>query len=80
MKSKSMKTEMDWNQDILRITMEIDQKFPELTKYINEIPVKIPEKDNKRINTKNLEDYYFSLVDIVNKYSKTHTGKKTIKT
>ncbi len=75
-----MKTEMDWNQDILRITMEIDQKFPELTKYINEIPVKIPEKDNKRINTKNLEDYYFSLVDIVNNYSKTHIGKKTIKT
>ncbi len=72
-----MKTETDWDKDILRVTLEIQQKYPELVKYINEIPVKLTEKDSKEINIKNLKEYYNSLVNVIDKYSKTHEAAKT---
>lgn len=74
-----MKTETDWDKDILRITLEIQKKYPELVKYLNEIPVKLTEKDSEEINIKNLKEYYNSLVSVVDKYSKTHEATKTVK-
>jgi hypothetical protein len=74
-----MKTETDWDKDILRITLEIQKKYPELVKYLNEIPVKLIEKDSKEINIKNLKEYYNSSVSVVDKYSKTHEATKIIK-
>ena len=74
-----MKTQMDWDKDILGIIIEIQQKFPELVKYLNEIPIKFSEKESEEINIKNLNDYYNSLMNVVDKYSKTHDAKQTIK-
>lgn len=68
-----MKTEIEWNQDIINITTRIHQEFPELAKHIREMPVKTSEKDNEGVNIKNLEDYYHSLAKMVGTYSKTHT-------
>lgn len=72
-----MKTATDWDKDILRITLEINQKFPELVKFMNEIPVKVLEKDNEAANVKNMEEYYHSLETIVKNYSKTHPSITT---
>jgi hypothetical protein len=71
-----MKTAAEWDQDILNITLIIQEKFPELSKYIKEIPVKISEKSKDVIEVKNLEEYYNSLEKLLVEYSKTHQGKK----
>jgi hypothetical protein len=67
-----MKSEMDLNNDILNMTMKIHDEFPELSKYITEMPVTIPNEENPEINTKNLKDYYNSLETLLKKYTRTH--------
>ena len=65
-----MKTKIEWDEDIFKMITTIQQKFPELSKYIIEMPVEASENDE--INVKNLEDYYNSLEELVTNYSKTH--------
>ena len=65
-----MKTKIEMQLQIDAIINTIHQKFPELTKYILEIPE--PNAKNEEVTLKNLTDYYESLIDIVAKYSKTH--------
>lgn len=56
-----MKTEKQLNAAILELTMKIKEKFPELSKYIIEMPVTIPNVENPEMNHKALQDYYDSL-------------------
>lgn len=67
-----MKTIAELEQDILQVSMKIRQDYPELSKYIKEIPLKISAKDKDLINIKNLTEYYDSLVNIIAEYSTTH--------
>jgi hypothetical protein len=67
-----MKTEKELNDDILKITMTIKESFPELTKYIEEMPITIPNNSNPQINLKSLKDYYDSLENLMKKYAKNH--------
>jgi hypothetical protein len=67
-----MVTEAQLNQDILNITLKINNEFPELSKYIAEMPVTIPDKENPEINIKNLKDYYNSLETLLKKYTNNH--------
>jgi len=69
-----MKAKTQLNQDIINITNKINQEFPELSKYISEMPVIFSEKNNEEINNKNLEAHYDSLMELVNNYSKTQAG------
>ena len=63
-----MKTEEEHNADILKITMKIQEEFPELSKFIDEMPATIPNEKKPEINTTNLEHYYNSLLEMINKY------------
>jgi hypothetical protein len=65
-----MEQNRDWNKEIINVTTKIQQDFPELMKFIAEMPVKISEGNG--INVKNLEQYYNSLVNMVGEYSETH--------
>ncbi|MFV8393423.1 hypothetical protein [Flavobacterium sp. LB2P6] len=67
-----MKTEKELNDAILKITMKIRNEYPELSKYLSEMPVTIPEISNPEINIKTLSDYYESLENILKKYSPNH--------
>jgi hypothetical protein len=67
-----MKTEQELNDDILKITLLINEKYPELSKYIEEMPVTIPNKNTPDINFIQLENYYHSLLTLVTEYSETH--------
>ena len=69
-----MKTEKELNNDILKITLTIQEKFPELSKYIAEMPVTISDIDNPEINIKNLKDYYDSLDNLLKKYATSHSS------
>lgn len=69
-----MQTTNELQKKISQITSEISDKFPELIKYILELPNSNSEKEED--NIKNLENYYNSLAEIMNKYGDTHAGKK----
>lgn len=67
-----MKTQGEISNDILKITMLIQDKYPELSKYIGEMPVTIPDDASPHINAKILQDYCDSLNDLVKKYVQSH--------
>ncbi|MDI5897543.1 hypothetical protein [Flavobacterium yafengii] len=67
-----MKTEKELNEAILKITMKIRNDYPELSKYLLEMPVTIPDISNPEINSKTLTDYYESLENMLKKYISNH--------
>jgi hypothetical protein len=70
-----MKTEKELNSAILKITLKIQETYPELSKYITEMPVTIPNSNDPEITLKALKDYYNSLEIILLKYAKEHNSK-----
>lgn len=68
-----MKTEKDLNEDILNLTMKINKMFPELSEYILEMPVTVPNSTNPEINYKILKDYFDSLDALLKKYAPNHS-------
>ena len=64
--------EKNLNSKILKITMTINDHYPELSKYLDEMPVTIPTEKNPEMTLKNLSQYYESLNSMLNKYSLEH--------
>ena len=60
------------NQKITKITNKIGNKYPELIKFINEIPVKLSGNEAKGVELEGLKNYYDSLMNILKQYEKTH--------
>ncbi len=56
-------------ESILETTMLINEKYPELTKYITEMPITNPDKEDPEITIKNLNEYLDSLKNLIKKYS-----------
>lgn len=67
-----MHTEKELNEDILKMTITINEQFPELSKYIEEMPITIPKMANPEINMEILTEYYDSLVSLLKKYGVSH--------
>ncbi len=67
-----METESDLNAQILKITMIIKDKYPELSKYLEEMSVTIPDEKNPEITLANLKSYYDSLKLMLNNYIMEH--------
>ena len=67
-----MKTQAQLNNDILKITMNIRENYPELSKFLGEMPITIPDESNPEINTEILQDYFNSLKSIVTEYDAKH--------
>ena len=72
-----MKTKKELEEQIINITSIIHKEFPELSKYIAEMPANNSENDDVTIKT--LEEYYRSLEELVDNYAKTHEGTKVKK-
>jgi hypothetical protein len=70
-----MQSEKDLNKKIMEITMLIQAKYPELSKYLNEMPATIPIEENPKINSENLQKYYNSLEELMKKYAIEHSKK-----
>lgn len=60
--------EKDLNSKILKITMRIKDHYPELSKYLEEIPVTVPSETDREITLDQLKTYYESLNSLLNKY------------
>ena len=63
-----MASEKEINEKIMTITMKIQKDYPELSKYLNELPVTIPIESDPEITTRVLTDYYESLVKLLSTY------------
>jgi hypothetical protein len=64
--------EKNLNAKILKITMTIMEQYPELSKYIEEMPVTIPNEKIPEITLDNLKTYFESLNTMLNKYKLEH--------
>jgi hypothetical protein len=67
-----MKTEKELEEFILNITMKIQTEYPELSKFIKEMPENVSENNKDAVNSTNMEEYYNSLVKLLAEYAKTH--------
>ena len=68
-----MKSEKELYAAILKITMKIKIQFPELSMYISEMPVTIPNVENPVVNCKVLQEYYDALCVLLKDYIDNHT-------
>lgn len=64
--------EKDLNAKILKITMTIKDHYPELSDFLEEMPVTIPSEENAEVTLKDLSVYYESLNSLLNKYKAEH--------
>lgn len=60
-------------QEISRVTTEIEEKYPELEKYLDEKPIGIPSED-PAMERKELEEYLEGLQKLMRDYDKSHKG------
>ena len=60
------------NLKITNITMLIQEKYPELAEFLNEIPITIPKEQCPEINISILKDYFNSLDTLLKDYILEH--------
>jgi len=62
-----MKTEKELNEKIISLTCKIRENRPELIKYLDEMPITIPNENDPEITLKILKDYIESLKNLLSK-------------
>ena len=63
------------NSKILKTTLMIKDQYPELSKYLEEMPETIPDEKNPEITLNNLKNYFDSLTSMLNTYILEHPVK-----
>lgn len=67
-----METEEEVNEKIMKITMVIQENYPELSKFLNEMPITIPIDSHPEVNIQNLQKYYETLLTFFRNYVTEH--------
>jgi hypothetical protein len=70
-----MKTVQQLNAEILLISMKIQTMFPELSRFLGEMPVQMSYTSSTEISVKSLMDYYASLDAVLKNYNVFHRKK-----
>lgn len=67
-----MKNTQEILTEISRVTREIEDKYPELQKYLKETRSTLPDASSQslKLDNEDLEDYLNELKEMVNKYKK----------
>lgn len=73
-----MKTKEQLEQDIIKLIVKIHNEFPELAKYITEIPEQEYDNGTGQLSSWRFKEYYNSLQEIVKEYSKTHSDPSNL--
>jgi len=60
---------------IMAVTLEINENYPELNKYLSETADANSTEKNPDVNKRNLKAYYDTLIDIVKKYKQNQNPK-----
>lgn len=71
-KTISIDTINELNAKILKITLQIQNQYPELYKYLEEMPITIPDEKKPKITRYSLKQYYESLNSSLTKYILEH--------
>jgi hypothetical protein len=74
-----MKSEEELKKAILDVLSKIRTDFPELVKFVNEIPAANSSTSGENVNRIELESYYNSLIGIYKEYAKKHGGIEVAK-
>lgn len=69
-----MKTKEELNKEILETTEKIQENYPELSKFEDEMTITIPSDVNPEITVKNLQEYNDSLQAMTRGYAKGPTN------
>ena len=64
-----MKTKEELNKKILENTTKIQENYPELSQFEDEMTITIPSEENPEISPKTLKEYNDSLRDMATKYA-----------
>ena len=64
-----MKTESEIGADIFVIMARIRAEFPELMKYLLEMPVRKMDSTGLGVSIEGLAEYHHSLINLVDKYA-----------
>ena len=67
-----MESQNDLNENIRLTTLKIQEEYPELIKYLNEIPRNFLSNAEEGINNKELNGYLDSLNNLLETYAKKH--------
>ncbi len=69
-----LKTDKEVYHDILEITMAIEELYPELSKYLDELPTEVSETDhpNLEISRNSLACYHQTLDALLTGYADHH--------
>lgn len=67
-----MNAQDELNEKIMKITTVIRENYPELHKYLNEMPVTIPSEEHPHVDVEAIQKYYDSLVTIFRNYVAEH--------
>jgi hypothetical protein len=70
-----MKTLSQLMQDVIRITTEIETKYPELYAYLEETPLSLCETKEKTICTDDLKQYLETLKSQLRHHIETHKNR-----
>ena len=68
-----MKSEKEMTDAITKLTTEIREKYPDMGKYIEEMPAIDPDEEDPEINAAILIDYYNNLLEVMTRYAIEHT-------
>lgn len=71
----AIKSDIEWTQDVLKITTEIRSKYPELIKYIDEMPVNLNGINASNETQNSMKEYFESLEALVKNYKVSHEPK-----
>lgn len=67
-----MQNQGDLSKKIFLTTSRIQEEFPELVKYLDEIPINYQSYSGKGVSLKALKDYLDSLNNLLETYTKEH--------
>ena len=70
-------TEREVNSKILKISLKINAEYPELSKYLEQMPVTFPIRNKPEITLKGLSTYYDSLNVLLSYHIKSNLIKST---
>ena len=68
-----MKRLQELTREINRLTLKIEQEYPELYKYLDENPVTIPSNGDPEMTTKNFSDYLNTLKELLDNHIESHS-------
>ena len=67
-----MENQNNLSNKIFLTTEKIQKEFPELMKYLDEIPINFPLNNEKDVSQNALKDYLDSLNDLFETYAREH--------